>query len=250
VDRCRKKIAAIFGDFYSKPFRAWFANKSAAYLGSVLPEDQTGVAEYFELVDLAVTDHRDEKIVWAAIMAAYNLISVGVTSEYSFEDQWTKHDTSFIACDETIDEYETLDENDLRKSVIHRFVHKLARYYSSCNIIVRELVAFRRNGHKLDIKIKTVPISKTTSTPLDENEHGDLDSFLRDRTGVVRATLDSKKLSKVADRWKTSSSKSNLVLHAEMQLVLFYATQSEFFPIQGYIGVSKKCCWSCNFVFK
>jgi hypothetical protein len=65
--------------------------------------------------------------------------------------------------DEDIDDYETLEEEDLGKSVIHRFLRKLSRYHASCFIIVRELAAIHRSGQDLDISIQKVPIVQTTS---------------------------------------------------------------------------------------
>jgi hypothetical protein len=251
VTRCRTKISAILVEFYSKPFRAWYEKKSSAYLDSVPPANREAISDYFEVVNMALEDNqKNEEDICFAIAAAHRIISAGVTSNDFYEEQWTKHDPPILLCDEIIDDHETLDDADVRKSIIHRFLHKLARYYSSCHIIVREMVALYRSGHSLDIPILTVPILKTTSSPRLENEYGNLDSFLNRCIGVDRKALDSRKVDKVANKWGANMAKDNLILHAEMQLALFYATHPQSFPIQGYIGVSKKCCWGCHFVFK
>ena len=117
-------------------------------------------------------------------------------------------------------------------------------------LLFASLPLFVALGINLDISIGTVPILQTTSTPNLENEYPDLDGFLRDCIGVDRKILDSQKVDKLAGRWRTASEKGHLVLHAEMQLLLFYATNPQFFPTQGCIGVSKKCCWCCDFVFQ
>jgi hypothetical protein len=199
---------------------------------------------------MACTDHTDEARLPIAVGTVHKIVTTGTASNFSFEEQWTSYDTPTTTCDEDIDDYETLEEEDLGQSVIHRFLRKFSRYYSSCFIIVRELAAVHRSGHNLDISIQTVPIVQTTSTPEGENEYPDLDSFLLDRFRVDRRTLDPKKVAKLNDKWRTVWTKGNLVLHAEMQLVLFYVTNPQFNPIQNYIGVSKKCCWCCNFVLK
>jgi hypothetical protein len=251
VKRCRTKISTILVGFSSERYRAWYENKSENYLDSVPPRDRDAFADYFKLIYKACTPgHSNEAWLANAIGTAHKIVTTGTASTFSFEEQWTPYDTPTPTSEENVDDYETLEEEDLGKSVIHRFFRKLSRYYSSCFIVVRELAAIRRSGHNLEISIQSVPIIRPTSTPEGENEYPDLDSFLRDRFRVDRRTLDPRKVDKLKDKWRTTWAKGNLVLHAEMQLVLFYATNPQFNPIQNYIGVSKKCCWCCDFVLK
>jgi hypothetical protein len=249
---CQTNISSVLraGEFYSKPFRAWYENKSSTFLDIVPSHLRDEINAYFKVIYKALDFDKDTEITSTAIICAHQIISAGMTFEFSFEEQWTRYNTlvppSTIG-NEDLDDYETLDEEDYKKSVIHRFLYKLARYYTMCRVIVHELVARRRSGHELHISIETVPTLYTTSTPCDENEHPDLDSFLR-RIGVDKKILDPKKVDELAVKWEAASKTKNLVLHPEMQLALFYATNPELSPIKGYIGTSKKCCWCCDFV--
>jgi len=60
-------------------------------------------------------------------------------------------------------------------------------------------------------------------------------------------TLDPKKTDRLRPKWTPTWNDANSVLHAEMQLVLFYALDSQLSPIQGYRG-GKECCCCCGFV--
>jgi hypothetical protein len=196
--------------------------------------------------------HRDDETTLFAIVAAHRIISAGVTSKFSFEQEWTQYDAPSppsTMIEENLEHCETLDEEDCRKSIIHRFLHKLGRYHSTCRVIVRELVRLRR-GHDLSIAIETVPILNTTRSPSNENEYPDLDSFFLNRFHVDVRTVDSEKLDRLCGRWVAAWKTDVLTLHAEMQLALFYAGNPQILPIQGYIGTSQKCCWCCDFVLK
>jgi OTT_1508-like deaminase len=256
VARCRAKISSILREPYSMPFRAWYAAEqpSTSFLDSVPSDLVDEFKEYFYAVNTASgPGHINNDIIALAIRSAQHIISLGVTSSFSFEQQWTVYDTPTSPStdsEQNAEDYETLDDVDFHKSITHRFLHKLARYRAICHTIVRELVALRRSGHNLDIAIETVPISITTFSPSDENEYPDLRTFLLSRMGVDARTLDPKKLDMLCDKWGTAWMKRNLILHAEMQLTLFYAMHDKIFPVRGYIGVSKKCCWCCDFVLK
>jgi hypothetical protein len=148
------------------------------------------------------------------------------------------------------DDRESLDPEEMRKSSIYRFVRKLSKYYVACGVIISELVALVRSGAGVNIKVDTVPISVTTSTPAKENEYPTLESFLEQRMDIDLKSLDPQKVGRLRDSWPHDRKSQNLFLHAEMQIALFYALNPLLCPIQGFIGVSKKCCWCCNFVLK
>lgn len=253
---CRTRISSILSEPYSKPFRTWYsANCDSASFLDPLPADlQDELKDYLWVVNFAsdTTCQNDEAII-LAILGAHRLISAGVTSTLAIERQWTRYDVpapTLTISEENLDDYETLDYEERQQSTIHRFLHKLERYYTACRVIVRELATLRRSGHNLNIVIDTVPVVKITSAPSDENEYPDLDSFLSCLMTIDPKTLESKKLDRLRKKWGTAWKKGNLVLHAEMQLALFYATNPQILPVQGYIGASKKCCWCCDFVLK
>jgi hypothetical protein len=148
------------------------------------------------------------------------------------------------------DDHESLDAEEMKKSSIYRFVQKLSRYYAACGVITSELVALVRLGAGVNITVETVPISVTTSTPAKENEYPSLESFLEQRMQIDVKSLDPQKVGRLRDLWPRDRNSQNLFLHAEMQMALFYALNPLLCPIQGFIGVSKKCCWCCDFVFK
>ena len=157
---------------------------------------------------------------------------------------WTDVDT------EEDDDRESLDPEEMKKSSIYRFVRKLSRYYVSCGVITSQLVALVRSGAGVTIKVETVPISITTSTPAMENEYPSLESFLKQRMQMDVKSLDSQKVGRLCDSWPYDRKSQNLFLHAEMQIALFYVLNPQLCPIQGFIGVNKKCCWCCDFVLK
>jgi len=148
------------------------------------------------------------------------------------------------------DDRESLDKEDLDKNPVYRFVRKLARYWTACHHIVRELVSLHRSGSPFTITIETIPFTITTSTPEIENEYYDLASFFAERLATKLGTLESKAINALRDKWTRNWRKANLFLHAEMQMALFYSLNPQLNPIQGFIGVSKKCCWCCDFVLK
>ena len=145
------------------------------------------------------------------------------------------------------DDRESLDAEEMKKSSIYRFVQKLSRYYVACGVITSELVALVRLGAGVNITVETVPISVTTSTPAKENEYPSLESFLEQCMQIDVKSLDPQKVRCLRDLWPRDRNSQNLFLHAEMQMALFYALNPLLCPIQGFIGVSKKCC---DFILK
>jgi hypothetical protein len=91
-----------------------------------------------------------------------------------------------------------------------------------------------------------VPFPVTTTTPTEQNEYEDLNSFLTDRTGVDIKKCDPEKIDRLRDKWDLENGKPVL----EMQLALYYALNPQLYPIEGFIGVSEKCCWTCDFVLR
>jgi len=143
----------------------------------------------------------------------------------------------------------------MKKSSIYRFFRKLERYYVACRVVTSELVHLVRSGNAernvtVDITVETVPILTTTSTPLEQNEYPTCEDFFMERFQIDVNTLDRKKLSSLCSSWPKGRKSNNLFLHAEMQMALYYALNPQLCPIQGFIGVSKKCCWCCDFVLK
>jgi OTT_1508-like deaminase len=194
----------------------------------------------------------------------------------SLEDQWAAYDTGTSKHRAVVDtletqkdmqgeqvdggrmdvdteednDHESLDAEEMKKSSIYRFVQKLSRYYVACGVIISELVVLARFGARIDITVETIPISITTSTPAKENEYPSLESFLKQCIQIDVESLDPQKVRRLRDSWPHDRNSQNLFLHAEMQMALFYALNPLLCPIQGFIGVSKKCCWCCDFIFK
>jgi hypothetical protein len=151
---------------------------------------------------------------------------------------------------EDLDDHESLDQIEMTRSSIYRFLQKLSRYYVACRIITSELVALVRSGAEPNITVETVPISMTTSTPADENEYPSFESYFEQCVRADVKSLDPKKVDRLLDKWPRDRESQNLFLHAEMQIALFYALNPLLCSIQGFIGVSKKCCWCCDFVLE
>ena len=60
---------------------------------------------------------------------------------------------------------------DKKGCSIYRFLLKLSRYYMACYVVTSKRAALVRLGAELNIEVETAPISTTTSTPAEENEH-------------------------------------------------------------------------------
>jgi OTT_1508-like deaminase len=89
---------------------------------------------------------------------------------------------------------------------------------------------------------------KATTSSLElEAEYESFQQFFTERIGRGMEKLERSKINSLCVTWTKNRQTRNLFLHAEMQLVLFYALNPHLSPLNGYIGVSKKCCWSCDF---
>lgn len=275
VERCQGKISHILNGPYSKPFRDWYAD--IVNSGTTNPI----VLECSHSINRCSSDHvttfKNADEVVDAIAHAY-VISEGFAD--SLEPQWASYGSKAPRDEVTVsrletkeegvqgeqidggrvdreeentedlDDRESLDPEVLKKSSVYRFLRKLSRYHIACSLITSEVVALLRVGAGRNIKVETVPISTTTSTPANENEHASFDSFFERCVRTDLNSLDPMKVSHLRDSWSGDTRSKNLFLHAEMQMALFYALNPQLYPIQGFMGVSKKCCWCCDFVLK
>jgi hypothetical protein len=190
------------------------------------------------------------------------LFASGIIDEFgdTLESQWAKYgygsemhydkDEMSDQVSEQDDDQESFDLAEMKKSSIYRFFRKLQRYFVACRIVTSEVVDLVRSNVAIDITVATVPFSNTTSTPAEQNEYLTCEDFFMDRIKVDVNKLEKKKLDRLRNTWSKSRKDNNLFLHAEMQMALFYALNPQLFPIQNYIGLSKKCCWCCDFVLK
>lgn len=174
------------------------------------------------------------------------------TSEGNLQEEQVDAGQADVEQEDTegLDDRESLDRMEIVRSSIYRFLRKLSRYYVACRIVTSELVALVRSGAEPTIKVETVPTSMTTSTPAKENKYPSFESFFERCVRANVKLLDPKKVDRLRDKWPHDRESQNLFLHAEMQIVLFYALNPQLCPIQGFIGASKKCCWCCDFVLK
>jgi hypothetical protein len=250
-------------------FRRWHAD----FVNSQSP-DPTVLDSSHVINSCSSSTIENAEHVVNAIAHAYIIIEQNAST---FEHQWAKYDTGSedrVAVDasgtqeenvqeeevdrgpdveqeqtEDQDDRESLDPQEM-KSSIYRFLRKLSRYFVACAVITSELVGLIRSSDGFDIKVKTVSISTTTSTPAKENEYPSFKSFFERRVQIDMKSLDPKKVDRLRDSWVHNRESQNLFLHAEMQIALFYALNPRLCPIQSFIGVSKKCCWCCDFVLK
>lgn len=231
---------------YAAPFAAWYTK----FKGSRTPPEDIGpklrraIDVYLPIINGCLVGDTTPESITYTITCAHGMLSNSITS--FFEPQWRncRHSNG----QERLDDYESVDPEDNQKSAIHCFLKKLARYYTACHTIVSELVALRRFGNDICITIETVPISRTTSTPANENEHQTLDSFLKQHLCVDSKELVSKKLPALREEWSRAWGQAALTIHPEMQLVSFYVLNPQLSPLQGFIGLNKNSCWCCDFV--
>ena len=271
VERCRHKISHILNGPYSGTFRRWHAD----FVDSEAP-DPTILSSSRIIISCTsdrVSTFQNAEDVVRAIAHAFVIADLCTDT---LESQWATYDSdtyghrTVVDAPETqddvegeqidggrmdvdteeYDDRESLDPEDMNKSSIYRFIRKLSRYYISCGVITSELVALVRSGAGVSIKVETVPVSITSSTPAKENEYPSLESFLKQRMQMDVNSLDSQKVDRLRDSWPHDRKSQNLFLHAEMQIALFYALNPQLCPIRGFIGLSKKCCWCCDFVLK
>ena len=275
VEQCRGKISRILNGPYSKPFRDWYANIIESGI-----TDPT-VLECCHYIDRCSSDHvstfKNANEVADSITNAHLLIE-GFAD--SLEPQWALYgskisrDEVAVSGPETkeegvlgeqvdggqmdkeeedtedLDDRESLDPELMKKSPIYRFLRKLSRYHIACSLVTSEIIALCRIGAERNIKVETIPISTTTSTLANEEEYATFDSFFKRCVRTDLKLLDPMKVNNLRDSWLHDRKSKNLFLHAEMQIASFYALNPQLYPIQGFIGVSKKCCWCCDFVLK
>jgi hypothetical protein len=151
---------------------------------------------------------------------------------------------------EDLDDQETLNLSEMMKSSIYRFLRKLEKYYVACRIITSELVSLIHSGADLNVKVESVPVSTAITTPALQNEYSSYEDFSTQRARVDVSTLDPQKVNSLRDLWPQRWRSDTLFLHPEMQIVLFYDFNRHLCPIQNFIGLSRKCCWCCDFILK
>ena len=202
-----------------------------------------------------VRDSSDVDSMVRSILHASSIIAT--YGDFLEESQWAVYDPKMHydkadvsdQVSEDDDDRESLGPTEMKKSSIYRFFRKLERYYIACRTVTSEIVHLVRNNLAINITVATVPILKTTSTPAEQNEYPSCEEFFKDRLDTDMETLNKKKLGSLSVSW-SKGRELNLFLHAEMQMALFYALNPQLCPIQGFIGLSKKCCWCCGFVLK
>ncbi|KIM92201.1 hypothetical protein PILCRDRAFT_114655 [Piloderma croceum F 1598] len=151
---------------------------------------------------------------------------------------------------EDLDDRESLDPEVMKKSSIYRFLRKLSRYHVACSLVTSEVVALLRIGAEHNIKVETVPISTTTSTPANENEHASFDSFFERCVRTDLKLLDPMKVNNLRDSWLRDRQSENLFLHAEMQIALFCALNPQLYPIRGFHRREQEVLLVLRFRFK
>lgn len=110
---------------------------------------------------------------------------------------------------EDLDDRESLDSE---VSSIYRFLRKLSRYHVSCSLVTSEVAALLRISAERNIKVETVPISITTSTPANEIEHTSFDSFFKRCVQTDLKLLDPMKVNNLRDSWLRDRKSNNLSL--------------------------------------
>jgi hypothetical protein len=255
VERCREKISQIFIGHYSRPFRDWYANidKSNPLEDAVGRPDPRldWLDRGLQTINSCSGD--DVSILSDSSYVGSILYASGIMSMFGdiLESQWAVYNSKTqVIDDEDDDDCKFFGPVEMKKSPIYRFFRKLERYYVACRTVTLEVVHLVRSNFAIKIIVATVPILTTTSTPAEQNEYPTCDEFFTKCLKIDVKTLDPKKVDSLRESWLKSRESDNLFLHAEMQMALFYALNPQLYPIEGFIGVSKNCCWCCDFVLK
>jgi hypothetical protein len=137
------------------------------------------------------------------------------------------------------------------------FVKRLARYTNAAVTLVRTFVYIatlhkQRAGSLFEVEAvnATGRGSVLTSAADSGTEPESFEGYLRTSFALGLKSLLARKVDQVRDSWKTARAHKTLFLHAELQLALFYMQNPLSCPIGGFIGVSKKCCYLCDFTIK
>ncbi|KAJ6565970.1 hypothetical protein B0H10DRAFT_1074385 [Mycena sp. CBHHK59/15] len=130
----------------------------------------------------------------------------------------------------------------------------MARYSTAAKNIAGCLIALRIRHPSSPtasiFDVVTVEMDPTMASPLDDGEPAAFDECLNKTLSLNFHQLDSGKGDGTKDTWDSESRKRTMFLHTELQLSCFYALHPDLCPLGCYIGVSKRCCFLCDFVIK
>ena len=259
---CAPKIDNILARDYSQPFLDWYQKfNESSNLGDpgVAPGKVEQIANYLEELHVALQDPKIEGARGPCIVAAEGLhphLNELEPLWIRFATDKSSGETVVVEGDdgEEDEDRQSLTDEELRKSRIYRLVKKLAHYSIACHNVVRSVMNLSRpGGPSWDFKIETVPLdaANVTCSPQQLNEYSDAEKFFGERLKEETTALNGKLgISSLRDSWPSKWKTKNLFLHAEMQLALYYAFNPHITPLHGYIGVSQKCCFSCDLVLK
>jgi hypothetical protein len=100
------------------------------------------------------------------------------------------------------------------------------------------------------VTLETIHPTSVLFSPSEDNEPMTFDVYLEHNFSLKASVLQPVKSSRIKETWASSRQKRTAFLHTELKIALFYALNPSLFPLGGYIGVSKRCCFLCDFVFK
>lgn len=268
-ERCQAQITRIFRSPYNTlRFQhrfTWAESTEGGYLSSVKgSKDLQAAHSMFESINATRSPNASEKDRCKALIAA-NEITKPSTFR-SLVDRNPRVDTPQVALSQNQvisdseegdrDDAESLTTEELYKTPYERFLREAGLYAASATVIVYQLARFRsrcsrssRFPGSSEIRVETTGISVTKEHPSAENEFATFEDYLS-HLGVDIAGLDEKAISPCRDGWTYRRTSNFIYLHAEMQMAMFYALNPSVLPINGFLGVSKRCCWSCDFVLQ
>jgi hypothetical protein len=178
IKRCQDKFSHILVGPYSKAFRDWLvditnSNPLEGGDGSFDPV----VLQCSELINRCSSERipkrRNADDASALVRAISNASIIIDGFAVSLEEQWAIYDSQIsrdlvavgaLETDEKdlqgeqvdgeyLDDRESLDQIEMARSSIHRFLQKRSRYYVACRIITSELVALIHSGAEPNITV-------------------------------------------------------------------------------------------------
>lgn len=250
---CKGKISTIIKTPLEPAFRSWeetIRNSNPMYLVNATKATNR-LTEWLAVLQGLHTD--DASLCVIPVVAQAILKSEAVTI---LEPHWRLFDqtpdvSNVHGTEGEEDEDEDEESGKADKSSIYRLLRKLARYATVCRTIVHALIDLRRSPIKhFNIVVETVPIQKTNRMPMETEECISFSRFCTDFLHQSTENLDSRKTNSASNSWGNKWKGTRLILHAEMQMALYYACNPQLLTICNFIGVSKRCCWCCDFVLK
>lgn len=241
---------------YSTHFVEWYnAKVSEAVPFSEIAGLEPGLclkihSMFWTIIHCQRDKHRTTDEMTRALFAAYE-----ITKDHLeiFEEQWDAYSKKptlepiVDADEETLDDAQMLGKMEYQKNHIHRFLGKLARYIIASSRIIQELVTLYCSQVQFTVTIGSVPLNKhgPSCHPMDENEYSTFENFIK-----TEIHTDLQGLSGLRDQWAHAYQEQTLVVHAELQLALYYSVRPKAHPIKGFIGASQLSCFACDFVIK